>query len=483
MTIERMSDSATLRSLNVSIIAGVRTQQWLAPGALRMLAIPDRESDLIEFKESWTEKSLEDIAAFANTRGGSVFVGVTDSAQVVGLTVSDREVQRIASQVVDVLGLRPVIEWHDADGMAVLEVRVASASRLVTCKGRVICRVGTTNRDMAFEEMATRVLEVTGQSFDELPSKATLQEVDAEIVRRYASLARGRLPHLSDATEPSVLLGNLQLLEVDRLRNAGVLLFTRQPQQYFSYTTVHLGRFRNGVVVDDRLFQGDLFTQFETITSWIQNHLQVRFEIDPRAFTVEELQRREIWDYPLAALREATVNAIIHRDYTRTGDLTVRIHDDFIEFWNPGKLHPEVSLASLREEVHRSEQRNPLIAQAFYFANLVERWGSGTAMMIRLCREHGLPEPEFGEDSGFSVTFRKDAYTPDLLQQRGLNERQVAAVRYAREHGKITNQQYQRLTESSKPTATRDLQDLVSRGIFEQTGARGRGTFYSIKGS
>lgn len=449
-----------------------------------MLTIPDRESDRIEFKESWTEKALEDVAAFANTRGGSVFVGVTDGAHIVGLAVSDREVQRIASQVVDVLGLRPTIEWHEANGTAILEVRVPPATRLVSCKGRVIGRVGTTNRDMAPEEMAARVLEVTGQSWDELPSKAELGEIDAEAVRRFASLARGRLPHINDTADPAVLLGNLQLLAGERLRNAAVLLFTRQPQAYFSYTTVHLGRFRNGVVIDDRLFQGDLFTQFETITNWIQSHLQVRFEIDPRAFTVEELQRREIWDYPLAALREATVNAIIHRDYTHTGDLTVRIHDDFIEFWNPGKLHPEISLASLREEVHRSEARNPLVAQAFYFANLVERWGSGTAMMIRLCREQGLPEPEFGEDSGgFSVTFRKDAYAPDLLRKMGLNERQLRAVAHIRETGSIGNSEYQELTGVSKRTATRDLDTLVDLGVVQRTTERGRATRYRANGS
>jgi len=95
-----------------------------------------------------------------------------------------------------------------------------------------------------------------------------------------------------------------------------------------------------------------------------------------------------------------------------------------------------------------------------------------------------LPAPVFGEDSGgFSVTFRKDAYAPDLLRKSGLNERQIVAVQYAREHGQVTNQQYQHLTGAAKPTATRDLQNLVSRSIFEQTGARCRGTYYSVKGS
>lgn len=105
-------------------------------------------------------------------------------------------------------------------------------------------------------------------------------------------------------------------------------------------------------------------------------------------------------------------------------------------------------------------------------------------MMVRLCREHGLPEPEFGEDSGgFSVTFRKDAYAPDLLRKLGLNERQLRAVAYVRETGSIGNSEYQELTGVSKRTATRGLDALVELGILERTTERGRTTRYQRNGS
>ncbi len=104
-------------------------------------------------------------------------------------------------------------------------------------------------------------------------------------------------------------------------------------------------------------------------------------------------------------------------------------------------------------------------------------------MMIRLCRDHGLPGSEFGEESGgFSATFRKDGHPPDLLRKLGLNERQLSAVAHVRESGSIGNSEYQELTGVSKRTATRDLDALVELGILQRTTERGRTTRYRSNG-
>jgi ATP-dependent DNA helicase RecG len=102
----------------------------------------------------------------------------------------------------------------------------------------------------------------------------------------------------------------------------------------------------------------------------------------------------------------------------------------------------------------------------------------------QLCREQGLPEPEFYADATqFRVRFLKDPYTPERLRQMGLNERQIRAVVYVKERGSITNREYQRLTGASKSTAARDLENLNMRGILERHGITGRGTQYTLKGS
>ena len=110
--------------------------------------------------------------------------------------------------------------------------------------------------------------------------------------------------------------------------------------------------------------------------------------------------------------------------------------------------------------------------------------GTGTTRIIELCRAQGLPEPEFRNyQGGFLVTLSKDPYTPERLQAIGLNERQIKAVLYVKERGRITNREYQELTGVSKRTATRDLEELLEKGVFERLGATGRGTQYALKGS
>lgn len=116
------------------------------------------------------------------------------------------------------------------------------------------------------------------------------------------------------------------------------------------------------------------------------------------------------------------------------------------------------------------------------FAGQSERWGMGTTRIVGLCRRQGLPEPEFAQWQGdFRVTFAKDPYTPERLRRLGLNERQIQAVLYVKERGSICNKEYQALARIFKPTATRDLDDLMKRGIFIKKGKTGRGTRYQLK--
>lgn len=101
--------------------------------------------------------------------------------------------------------------------------------------------------------------------------------------------------------------------------------------------------------------------------------------------------------------------------------------------------------------------------------------------MQKYCREAGLPEPVFEEYQGFRVIFRKGLYNEEYLRGLGLNERQIEAFFYVKEKGKITNTEYQEICKTTKRTASRDLKELVSSGIFEQIGTTGKGTEYVLQ--
>ena len=226
------------------------------------------------------------------------------------------------------------------------------------------------------------------------------------------------------------------------------------------------------------MIEGDLLAQVDETTKFITRHISVRYEFEDKP------KRKEVWEYPLEALREALINAIVHRDYPMSANIQVEIYDDRIEIWSPGKLPPGITIEDLYKEEHKSVIRNKLIAQIFYDIGYIERYGSGTIKIIKLCQEAGVPIPEFKEvTGGFLVVFRKDIFTEEYLRKLDLNERQIRAVMYANEKGRITNAEYQQLTNISKPTATRDLNELTKKSIFEQIGTTGKGTFYKLKGS
>ncbi|MBA7534596.1 hypothetical protein ES705_26845 [subsurface metagenome] len=140
-----------------------------------------------------------------------------------------------------------------------------------------------------------------------------------------------------------------------------------------------------------------------------------------------------------------------------------------------------MNIDDLLDPAHSSKPRNKLIAQVFYDMALIERYGSGIRRMIADCVKAGLPEPVFEEKfGGFAITFSKDIFTESFLKELGLNERQVKAVLYVKENKKITNSEYQKLNNVSKPMASIDLKDLVERNILKRLGITGRGTEYTL---
>jgi len=177
------------------------------------------------------------------------------------------------------------------------------------------------------------------------------------------------------------------------------------------------------------------------------------------------------------------INALIHWDYFQTGaEIQIRVYDDPVVITNPGGLTGGMTVDELRQEGHRSLPRNTLLAQVFYYGELLEKWGMGTSRMITLCQNHGIPEPEFSaHPDWFSVTFAKDFYTDERLLALGLSDRQVQAVRYVREQGVITNKAYRELTGAIDRTALRDLNDLCTRGIFSKQNKKGRATEYILE--
>lgn len=224
------------------------------------------------------------------------------------------------------------------------------------------------------------------------------------------------------------------------------------------------------------MIEGTIMEQVDEAVEFIRKNINVRFVMTGKP------EREQIWDYPLEALREAVINAVCHRDYTIPSNTEVRIYDDKLIVWSPGGLPFGITIEDLYKP-HSSVLRNKGIGGVFYDIGWIEQWGSGIDKMRRACMKAGLPEPHFEEHQGFRVIFRKDICTEEYLRNLGLKERQIKAVMYVKEKGKITNKEYQQLAEVSRITASRELQNIVEKGIFQMLGKVGKGTKYVLKAS
>ncbi len=158
--------------------------------------------------------------------------------------------------------------------------------------------------------------------------------------------------------------------------------------------------------------------------------------------------------------------------------IILRISDDRIEIWNPGKLPEPLTPESLKEK-HESIPKNPLIARMFFLVKKIEQWGTGTNEMVDMCLEHGLPEPEFEEtDASFVVTIRKKILTEEKMEELGLNERQKKAFKRIEEKESITRSEYEDMFGISERTANRELSQLVDLNLIEKKG-KGPNTHYN----
>ncbi len=450
------------------------------------------ENHTVEFKQSWRDEYLKTVAAFANTEGGIIYIGCDDKGKVIGLEKSETKklLEDLPNKIRSKLGITPFVREENQNGKSILNIEVPCPSFPVSYDGKFYIRVGSTTQALSGIELSSFLLEKTGDSWDELPTSVKVDQLDevldAESIEKFKVLARQRLPLIEqDATKS--ILQKLNLVTGDgRITRAGILLFGKNPQKYFISAYSRVGRFKNNTIILDTVeVKGNLFRQLDGILEAIKKHINVMFDSSVRELSLEGVARREIWDYPLDALREAAINALVHRDYLDTSaSIEVRIYDDQLILSNPGKLMPPLTIEQLKEK-HSGRQRNPLIATVFYYANLIESWGSGTLKMIDLCKKQNLPEPEFVERKEglgeFAVVFHKDIFNEEELRKRGLNERQIKAVKYVKEKGKITNKEYQEISKISERTATRDLFDLVSKKIFVQVGSTGKGTNYILK--
>jgi len=309
---------------------------------------------------------------------------------------------------------------------------------------------------------------------------ATLKDLSRKRIDWFLDRARRErgFPLKGSTTTPA-LLTHLNLIENGAPTNAAILLFGANPQHFHRAAEtkcVHChGTEYQRPFASQQIYAGDLFEQVDQARDFVLAKLSRPVgtrNLGPVAPAGYEL--------PPEAIGEAIVNAIAHRDYHSNASVEVRLFTDRLEIWNPGALPGMLTPASLHKD-HPSIPNNPLMAEPLYLSRYIEKAGSGTQAMIQVCREAGLPEPEFEARQGsFVVTLWRDWLTGEVLAGFDLNDRERLAVRHAKVAGRITNAQYRELTAVSDSTALRELRHMANLGLFEKAGGTGQSAHYVL---
>ncbi|MEI6104787.1 MAG: DUF4062 domain-containing protein [Methanothrix sp.] len=236
---------------------------------------------------------------------------------------------------------------------------------------------------------------------------ASLNDISNRRVADFLARAKAERGYrLGQRTPLKTVLTHLNLFDGEHPTHAAVLLFGKEPQRFLPTSLVKCLHFHGTEISKPipsyQVFNGTVFEMVDQSVDFVLS--KIDRAVGTRAHGP---QAPVTYELPPQAVAEAIVNAVAHRDYASNASVQVMLFSDRLEVWNPGELPPQLSFQSLCEP-HPSIPHNPLIAEPLFLTRYIERAGTGTLDMVRLCAEAGLPVPEFrGENGQFIQIMRR----------------------------------------------------------------------------
>ncbi|MDR2383404.1 MAG: putative DNA binding domain-containing protein, partial [Prevotellaceae bacterium] len=367
-----------------------------------------KESQHIELKESWRDEFLKTLSAFANTAGGCLYVGIRDDGSVCGINNIAKLLEDLPNKITNILGIRANVRERKKNGIKYIEIEVTKSPYPISYHGRFYVRSGSVTQELKGNALQHFLLTANNLTWDEITVPDTSwDEIDEGTVRLFIRRATdtNRLPSdEKNSNNIRDLFERLGLSKDGLLTRAALLLFSKVPTRHFLLAVCKIGRFRGNSHIDlmmDDVIECPLFQMPDQIMETLKTkYLRTNY-------IYKGLQRVPIWEYPENSLREAILNAIIHRDYGGNTFFTIKVFDNSLELWNEGELMFPLDIESLKKQ-HLSRLRNKLIANVFYRSGQIESWGRGTLKILEAAQVDEYPEPEFESlENGILVKFDK----------------------------------------------------------------------------
>ncbi|NEG54864.1 RNA-binding domain-containing protein [Bifidobacterium platyrrhinorum] len=457
--------------------------------------INHREDAQTEFKRDWTDGAKRSAVAFANSDGGTIYLGIEDDGTIVGVPNPDESMRRATQAISD--GIKPdpmsfvSVDTETASGHSIVVVHIQRGTNrpyYLADKGirpaGVYIRSGAASIPASESAIVDMIRTTAGGSFEDalsLDQNLTftfVQRVFADNDLAFTPSSQRTLGMVN----PNETYTNLAWLLSDQCTSSiKAAVFADAGKETF---------------LNRQEFSGSLLAQLDQLTEFINRHNAIRSR------TGSDMRRIDTYDYSPTVLREVVLNMIVHRDYGLSGPALVSIFDDHMEFLNLGGLPGNFTRDDMMNGI--SSQRNPKLVNVFYRLKLVEAYGTGIRRIISDYRGDSR-QPQFDiSDHSFKVVLPRHTTDDDMdsaassaesslpnrspsitntgrnTQEGGnllLNERQRLILDYAIQHGSVTRRQAQQIIGMSPAMASSIIRELVGAGMLTRKG-QGPATTY-----
>lgn len=434
----------------------------------------------IEFKRSINKDLPKEICSFVNASGGKIFIGINDNNTVCGVNMNNKSASSLQNYINSVNPTPDVeiSEFEYKDKNIVVLDCPSGKQKPYMALGSIYIRQGANAQKLIspneirvfFQEQSKVYFDLATEKSFNFPEDLNLNAF--EKFKNETGIRSGN--------SAETVLRNLRLLSDDmQLRNAGILLFAKSPQRYFPHATIRFLVFKGTdkrYILDDKRIEGTLTQQFFEAMNQLRRILQVRYDIE----NTGDAQRHETPEIPLEVLREALINALVHRDYEESGGtIQVEVFDNRIEISNPGGL---IAGIPQKQFGKRSLSRNPLIFGIFMRLRLAEQVGSGILRMQETMRDAKLPAPDFQTEGIFSVSLYRPVDFEQWLMnvKKNITKNQGRILKAIYANPEITHKELAEELNLSTTAVGNNIKKLKHNQLLERIGSDKTG-YWTVK--
>lgn len=350
-----------------------------------------KENQHVEWKASWRDEYLQWICAFANSSGGTLTIGKSDQGTIIGILNATRLSEDLPNKITHKLGIVADVNLLTDGPLEYIEIYVKPYPNPISYDGRYYVRVGSTKQTLNGEALTRFLLSKASDSWEStLLIDIQAEDFDAESLRLFKKRVKNtnRINIPEDKGSEQVF-ERFSLMNNGKINRAGYLLFYENPHQLIIGAFIKIAYFNSETnILFQDVVEGSIFHQIDKTIDLLHTKYVIK-TIDFQGFSGVET-----FPYAERALREALMNAIAHRDYSKGNPIQIKVFKDKVILFNEGSIPVDWT----EEEFlgpHSSKPRNPIIANVLYNAGLIERWGLGIQTIIKENENLGIKVPEF----------------------------------------------------------------------------------------